>query len=645
MLAALNGDENMLAGILKHDPFVNWRDEQGRTALHLAAANGNTNCALLLLEHGGDVNAVDFVGSTPLQDLMLSALPNLETLELLLEYEADPNILDLEGIAPLHIAARKGLEDFVEMLLRYGAHREQLLDLLEAQENGLLYDERTEEAEIDTYASNAVTSPKVAISGLFVRTLENRPTPTPTSVTPTGGSRLVNLLHVAARWGDCVSVTSLLKEGAQLDGQTVQGSTALLAAVTGDHLDCVVLLCEKGANVNLPGADGRTPLHVACMFGRTAIAQILLDAGADANVADNKNLTAAALAMAAGHQECARIVMDRGGRLRAEHADETMYLDTPQEFHTPLHSVPNSPAGAHVRSPSKQITPPKALQSPVIRAALSARATHSWQIEWRQIQMKDFIGRGGYGEVNRAMLWGTTVAVKVLLKQDEKTQQDFENEVSFLSSVRHPNVVLFMGACLESPNLCIVTEFVSKGSLHKVLTDSKIVLTLAHVVKIAMGVARGMNYLHQLQPAIIHRDLKSPNILIDEHFTPKVADFGIAKVKQGSFINTICGSPAWMAPEILRNEPYTEACDIYSFGVVLWELVTRRAPFETMHPIQVIAAKAYQQPPQTLHVPNTTHPALASLMMDCWHDDQSRRPSFAEVIVRLEPLEQTYPLV
>lgn len=129
--------------------------------------------------------------------------------------------------------------------------------------------------------------------------------------------------------------------------------------------------------------------------------------------------------------------------------------------------------------------------------------------------------------------------------------KDLKNEVEILSRLRHPNVVLYMGASTKPPNVSIVTEWCSRGSLFDLLQDTSQVINASLIFGIAIGIAQGMNYLHSLEHQIIHRDLKSQNILLDGNFNPKVCDFGLSygqKIEERSGKFGVFGTPEWMAP-------------------------------------------------------------------------------------------------
>ncbi|KAK8671215.1 hypothetical protein V6N13_037817 [Hibiscus sabdariffa] len=131
--------------------------------------------------------------------------------------------------------------------------------------------------------------------------------------------------------------------------------------------------------------------------------------------------------------------------------------------------------------------------------------------------------------------------------------------------------------------------------------------------------ARGMNYLHNCNPPIIHRDLKSSNLLVDKNWTVKVGDFGLSRLKHETYLSTKNGkgTPQWMAPEVLRSEPSDEKSDVYSFGVILWELATEKIPWDSHNSMQLIGAVGFMN--QRLEIPKELDPRWASMIEICWH--------------------------
>ena len=144
--------------------------------------------------------------------------------------------------------------------------------------------------------------------------------------------------------------------------------------------------------------------------------------------------------------------------------------------------------------------------------------------------------------------------------------------------IRHPNIVMFLGACTKPPNLCIVLEYCGRGSLWSCLHDLSIKLSWEFRKKMALDIAKGVLYLHSFQPPILHRDLKSLNVLLDHACNAKLADFGWTRIKAKVMTSKI-GTYQWMAPEVIAGFKYTEKADVFSFGVILWELATRKPPY------------------------------------------------------------------
>ncbi|KAG8648163.1 hypothetical protein MANES_09G157600v8 [Manihot esculenta] len=264
------------------------------------------------------------------------------------------------------------------------------------------------------------------------------------------------------------------------------------------------------------------------------------------------------------------------------------------------------------------------------------------EIPWEDLVIGERIGLGSYGEVYHADWNGTEVAVKKFLDQDllGAALAEFKREVRIMQRLRNPNVVLFMGAVTRPPNLSIITEFLPRGSLYRILHRPHCQIDEKHRIKMALDVARGMNCLHTSMPTIVHRDLKSPNLLVDKNWNVKVCDFGLSRLKHNTFLSSksTAGTPEWMAPEVLRNEPSNEKCDVYSFGVILWELATLRLPWSGMNPMQVVGAVGFQH--RHLEIPKDVDPLVARIIVECWQTDPNLRPSFAQLAVDLKPLQR-----
>ncbi|GAA0186515.1 non-receptor serine/threonine protein kinase [Lithospermum erythrorhizon] len=156
--------------------------------------------------------------------------------------------------------------------------------------------------------------------------------------------------------------------------------------------------------------------------------------------------------------------------------------------------------------------------------------------------------------------------------------------------------------------------------------------------------ARGMNYLHHCNPPIVHRDLKTSNLLVDKNWTVKVGDFGLSRLKHETYLTTKTGkgTPQWMAPEVLRNELSNEKADVYSFGVILWELATQKIPWDNLNSMQVIGAVGFMD--QRLEIPKDVDPQWAAIIESCWLSESQSRPSFQELMEKLKDLQKQYTI-
>ncbi|KAK2664648.1 hypothetical protein Ddye_003222 [Dipteronia dyeriana] len=262
------------------------------------------------------------------------------------------------------------------------------------------------------------------------------------------------------------------------------------------------------------------------------------------------------------------------------------------------------------------------------------------EIHWEDLLLGDEIGQGSYAVVYRGMWNGSDVAVKVYFGNEysEGTIDNYQKEVDIMKKLRHPNVLLFMGAVYSQERLAIVTEFLPRGSLFKTLHKNNQALDIRRRLRMALDVARGMNYLHRRNPPIVHRDLKSSNLLVDRNWTVKVGDFGLSTCKNATYLTAKSerGTPQWMAPEVLRNEPSNEKSDVFSFGVILWELMTVSIPWNHLNSLQVVGVVGFMD--RRLDLPEGLDPQLASVIRDCWQSDPDKRPSFQDIIQRMSIL-------
>uniref|UniRef100_A0ACD5XYH6 Uncharacterized protein n=1 Tax=Avena sativa TaxID=4498 RepID=A0ACD5XYH6_AVESA len=262
-----------------------------------------------------------------------------------------------------------------------------------------------------------------------------------------------------------------------------------------------------------------------------------------------------------------------------------------------------------------------------------------WEIDVKLLNCGNKVASGSYGDLYRGTYCSQDVAIKVLKPErvNVDMQREFAQEVYIMRKVRHKNVVQFIGACTKPPRLCIVTEFMSGGSVYDYLHKHKGAFKLPALVGVAIDVSKGMNYLHQNN--IIHRDLKTANLLMDENGMVKVADFGVARVKVQSGVMTAeTGTYRWMAPEVIEHKPYDHKADVFSFGILMWELLTGKIPYEYLTPLQ--AAVGVVQKGLRPTIPKNAHAKLAELLQKCWQQDPALRPDFSEILETLQKIAE-----
>ncbi|XP_072540018.1 protein kinase Npk [Salminus brasiliensis] len=254
------------------------------------------------------------------------------------------------------------------------------------------------------------------------------------------------------------------------------------------------------------------------------------------------------------------------------------------------------------------------------------------QIRFDDIHFYENCGGGSFGSVYRAR-WvpqDKEVAVKKLLKIDK--------EAEILSVLSHKNIIQFYGAILEEPNYAIVTEYANGGSLYEYLSrpDSE-EMDMGQVMTWALDIAKGMHYLHAEAPVkVIHRDLKSRNVVLAADNVMKICDFGSSKFLSHTTNMSLVGTFPWMAPEVIQSLPVSETCDTYSYGVVLWEMLTREVPFKGFEGLQVawLVVEKNERPT----IPSSCPASFADLMRSCWVAEPKERPVFKQILFTLEAM-------
>eukprot|EP00249_Psilotum_nudum_P005340 c18785_g1_i1 orf=458-1756(-) len=385
-------------------------------------------------------------------------------------------------------------------------------------------------------------------------------------------------------------------------------SLLLWHARQNDYAALKRLLKEDPSLVSAQDYDGRTALHVAAFYNCLDSARVLIERGAPVNAQDRWENSPLADAEGAGHQEMAKLLKANGGHALGNH-------------------------GSHLE--------PKSVAPPLPQKC-------DWEIDRMEIDFSksSIIGKGSFGEIRKAYWRGTPVAVKTILpslSDDKLVMQDFRHEVELLVKLRHPNIVQFLGAVTTQKPLMLITEFLQGGDLRAFLKEKGPLQ--AHVaVTFGLDIARGMTYLHNGPNVIIHRDLKPRNVLLVDTSHLKVGDFGLSKLVKVTHLHEVynltgeTGSYRYMAPEVFDHKKYDTKVDVFSFGMIMFEMFEGAPPLSGFEPYE--AAKSIAKENRRPTFTAKTYPlGMKNLIRRCWDGNSHMRPSFIDILTELEEMK------
>lgn len=257
-----------------------------------------------------------------------------------------------------------------------------------------------------------------------------------------------------------------------------------------------------------------------------------------------------------------------------------------------------------------------------------------------ELEIGGLISQGSFGTVHIGEWADQQVAIKMPGELGASSMDQFIREVQIMSRLRSPNVVQLYAACIEPENPCLVMEYMEHGSLYHYLKKNK--LNTLQKKQIALDIAKGMLYLHKNE--IFHRDLKSANVLLTNGksgLQAKITDFGLSRANTQSIQSVHENSLdlAWQAPECLTSDNFSAAADVYSFGVILWEIISNKQPFEDCEGLGVKKnTEIYRRVSQGKRdvIPKDAPLVYTKLIQDCWNTDPTKRPSMQEIVKILQ---------
>ena len=277
--------------------------------------------------------------------------------------------------------------------------------------------------------------------------------------------------------------------------------------------------------------------------------------------------------------------------------------------------------------------------------------------EYHFLNLNDFIlqekvGFGSFGKVFKVKekktkkIFAAKISIDELTESSNELKNNISREINIISKLHHPSILEFIGYSpinfKKKMKPVIITEYASNNTLEKLIEiASQATTTILNPTRkliIIYGIASGMSYLHHYN--IIHRDLKPENILLDDFLFPKIADFGLSKMNHlhqetmsMQSIAEIKGTPRYIAPEIWSKYEYTKACDVYSFALILYELMTNDKPFENLNifTLSLNVSKGIR-PQFKKNIPES----YKNLIERCWAQEQDKRPSFDNILNELK---------
>jgi len=399
------------------------------------------------------------------------------------------------------------------------------------------------------------------------------------------------------------------------------GAAILLQAAAEGDVEKIKALVDRGeATVDTHDYDRRTAAHLAASEGRLGVLQFLAERGANFNFMDRWGNRCLNDALRAGQADCVAFLRSKG-------AEESLPDDDKQP---------------------KLITLKNA--SPQAMAELHARGVREfWALDHDDFEIdSEPFAKGAGGEIFKARWRDLECVAKTCgkLTMTEQNLTDLGNEISLMATIRHPNIIMFFGACFQLSPPVILLEYCSGGNL-----ETRIIrayqegarqadkITPYQKWKYAHELALGMTFLHKCTIPIIHRDLKPSNVLISAEDTIKITDFGLAKfvpIKnkflEDKFTMTgETGSYRFMAPEVYRHEPYNQAVDVYSYALICYWMFSGIRPFYNISdPVKAVKYAALDH-----GRPNTSalkDSRVRSIIEQSWAEEPDQRPSFSQIV-------------
>lgn len=441
-------------------------------------------------------------------------------------------------------------------------------------------------------------------------------------------------------------------------------------------LKCIALLIKHGADPNIPTLHKNTPLHICAIHNKYDYLNILMQSSAcDFTLKNDSNMTPHQLAQLQGHHDIYNLIKKKyfdqknntfkaKGLVNMSKEDVLDWIDM-----IGLGQYSSCFADNHIDGKTLATLNESSLKEDLQISPLGHRkdilrhindlrmppigllqisdgnTLKLDEINAMDVVMGDIIGSGYFGEVRRGLWNGTEVAIKRFYRDEDK-KKALEREMPIISKLRHPNILSFFGVMVnDKKDIMLITELMAAGSLYaNIKNNYQIIRRVRH--KIALDIAKGMRHMHAC--SFLHRDLNTKNILLNDNYIAKISDFGLSRIMDdGDEMTSNVGFLAYMAPEIREGNMYSEKADVYSFGMVLYELFTGREPHHEFEEkkenlfqfSKAVSIEGYRPPFLKYEIDET----WKSLIVECWDYDPKKRPSFLSIFERIEGIMLATP--
>jgi len=502
------------------------------------------------------------------------------------------------------------------------------------------------------------------------------------------------LHYFCAKWQnpDILPLTIMLKKGAQVNFANSNAETAIFKAIWNESIRTLLMetLIEHGARVDLVNTFGESILHYAVRFGRSDLVNLILGAVPKVDIKGMENKTPYEVAVQYKHMTIAKhlkkveelfLWLDKHdlGAFKGVFLKNEIYMNLLSDLTDSLLEKMGveAPDRAKILAATKNLDKEEAAtagseldSAPAMGDGVDDATAEKmkgelaeftpmngdskdWVIDGKDLEYLKRLGSGTSGDVYKGLYKTKHVAIKVLKEMTEEQERDeFKKEFKIMCAVHHPNIVQFFGASFK-PKLCMVMEYCARGSLYHVLKDEAIEIGWDRALSLMLQTMEGLHALHTNKPQIMHRDLKSLNLLVTDDWQVKVADFGLSRFDTADSLETLKqmrGTFAYCAPESYNGAKYTIKSDIYSTGIIFWEIANRvfkgvyEQPYAEYKNIQFDFQIIIQASKDNLRptLPPTTPPSLMSVIQACIQPENEARPNGADLITLLTAVKADY---